>query len=303
MTNLTPVQETRVNAIIKASIDALRNSLTTTIKADFQTMIADQIKTIADQNNTISEMSEKIANLEARLAAVESSPVVTAPEMVQPSQTQFDYSFFAKQLAEPKSVLSKALNNVCVNAVKKNDILADKKSKNLIVVGIPNSTKESAEDRRKDDEAEFENILKELKLHAAVKKVYRIPPKVRNTAAGNSDPLVVEFNDETTSKNILRSGKDLKDTENYKKVFFRPDRTPAAQSEFNKLVVEKNAANEDLKKHDLYNTPFRFIIRADRVVCIDTSKSKTLHGNTVHPFVTDQIARSARAGQYTAASQ
>jgi hypothetical protein len=115
----------------------------------------------------------------------------------------------------------------------------------------------------------------------------------------DSEPLVVEFSDETTRNSILRSGKDLKGTEENKKVFFCPDRTPAEQSDFHKLVEEKNAANEDLKQHKLHNQPFRFIIRADRVVCIDTTKTKIVNGNTVHPFVHDRVAKAARTGVYT----
>jgi hypothetical protein len=81
---------------------------------------------------------------------------------------------------------------------------------------------------------------------------------------------------------------------NFKSVYIRPDRTVSEQAEFNRLHKELKEASDDLAKHNLLNNPFRFVIRGDRVRCVDVKE--TLDNNK-HPFVQWKIACYARKGK------
>jgi hypothetical protein len=130
-------------------------------------------------------------------------------------------------------------------------------------------------------------------------KAYRIKSKPKSPAADQQQqqqhppPIIVEFENLETRNSVVAAGKQLANS-NFKSVYIRPDRTLAEQAEFNRLHKERKEANDDLVKHNLLINPFRFVIRGDRVRCVDVKE--TLDNNK-HPFVQWKIACDARKGK------
>ena len=55
---------------------------------------------------------------------------------------------------------------------------------------------------------------------------------------------------------IVSSAKDLSRIEQNGNVFIRPYRTPAEQSDFNRINKERKEANEDLKRNGKLDNPY-----------------------------------------------
>lgn len=229
-----------------------------------------------------------------RLDALESVNQTPAPT----SPPSIDYSLIAKQLSKPGT----ELYNASIKASKNNEILIEKKARNLIVVGLPNSKKQAIVDRKVDDLNMAKDLIHALNRHSAIKSTYRIKSK-ETGSDGNvceSDPLVLELESETARNEILFAAKDLSTIDEYKKVYIRPDRTPDQQAEFSKLNKSRKDANDDLETHGNLDKPFRFVIRSGKVLCINVKTTKLVNGRRVHPFVGEKVANQARAGPYSA---
>lgn len=60
------------------------------------------------------------------------------------------------------------------------------------------------------------------------------------------------------------------------------------------MLKARNEANHDLKKNGKLDNPFRFVIRGDRVRCINVSETVEINGVAKHPFVEQNVANAAR---------
>ena len=107
-------------------------------------------------------------------------------------------------------------------------------------------------------------------------------------------PLIVDFKYQAFRDAIVSSAKDLSRIEQYENVFIRPYRTPAEQSDFNLINKERREANEDLKRNGKLDNPYRFVIRGDRVRCINVEESQKINGFNKHSYVEWKIANAAR---------
>jgi hypothetical protein len=247
---------------------------------------------IEAKDEIISTLSRKIEQLEEKVMTNDSS----IPTTSQPSEE------FISQIATQIAKTSTKLNNAIVKATKNNEVLTVKKAKNVVVVGLPNSTKTSSEEKKKDDENLVNDLIHTLKRNAKINNTYRLKSRNSESKETNSDPLVVEFESVEARNDILVAAKDLADAPAYEKVYIRPDRTPAEQQEFSELNKERNKANEDLKSHNLLDQPFRFVIRSGRLRCIKVTEKTTVRNRQVHPFVSQQVANDARKGKVSNSS-
>jgi hypothetical protein len=137
-----------------------------------------------------------------------------------------------------------------------------------------------------------------------VVKAYLIKPKIATSAATDQPqqppPVIVEFESIETRNSVVAAGKKLATSEHFKSVYIRPDRTQAEQVEFNRLYRERKEANDDLAKHDLLNKPYRFVIRGDKLRCINVEQTLD---NSKHPFVQWKTACDARKGKHSQQQQ
>jgi hypothetical protein len=202
MTNLTPVQDKQVNQLIKLAIDTLIKELTAQSTAE-------KDKTILEQSEKIEALELKMADLETRLAELVTQTNggtdmasletrLTELERVKQVETTLpssapptiDYTKIAAEITKTGS----SLYNATITAAKKNEALAEKKARNIVVIGLPNSGRTNPAEKKQEDEKAFNELLKSLSRHALVKSTYRIPPKDKQSTNVNaSDPLVVEF--------------------------------------------------------------------------------------------------------------
>jgi hypothetical protein len=139
-------------------------------------------------------------------------------------------------------------------------------------------------------------ILTELGKTASIKSTFRLKPKNGESRAHKDGcyPLVVAFDSEEKRNEILSVSKNLVKCEKFKNVFVEIQRTGDEQNEFQKLLRERNEANNNLEKDGRLNRPYRFVIRSNRVRCIDTTNTIRYNGRDVNPFVSREEEKEAR---------
>ncbi|XP_065683617.1 uncharacterized protein LOC136096376 [Hydra vulgaris] len=94
-----------------------------------------------------------------------------------------------------------------------------KRDKNVIVFGIPNSTDSDAGNRKTFDENILKNLFSEIKVNPdKLNKINRFKnTNENNTKVETSTPLSVELPDSSDKFAILKTAKQLKDSESFKK--------------------------------------------------------------------------------------
>ena len=116
-----------------------------------------------------------------------------------------------------------------------------KRSKNLIISGVPEHETGSVEERREKDEIYVRTILETLKCDpGCYKNISRIG-KIRND--GSRLIRVTVFTAELASQ-ILQTAKLLRRYGEYRKVYINPDRTMAQQKHFSMLHRELKARRD-----------------------------------------------------------
>jgi hypothetical protein len=248
-----------------------------------ETDSAKKEETIAKLVSENAVLLGKVSGLETRVASLESGQAVAASQvLIASSAPVIDYKSIAREVSKPGT----SLNVAFVRAAKLNDEMSDKKIRNIVVVGLPNPKTATNEESKKEDAETVNTLIREMNKNATVKSTFRLKSK-GNPVVGKPqpDPLVVEFENETVRNDILASAKNLSEIEEFKSVYLRPDRTISEQSFFNDLNKQRKTANDELKHYGKLDQPFRYVIRGEKLYCIDVTKKKTVHGRSVHPFV------------------
>jgi hypothetical protein len=103
----------------------------------------------------------------------------------------------------------------------------NKRKKNLVVFGMPNSKKNEAKDRKNNDELEIEKILKYInggkKPDATI---IRFKPKEN---ASKPSPVLIKFKDERVRNEILKNAKKLRIEQTFNNTFINPYLTESQQ--------------------------------------------------------------------------
>ena len=253
-------------------------------KAEFEAAIA----RICVLEQALKLVTEKLATIESENGELKTT--VDRLQVRKPSDGKL-FSDFAAQLAKPGSVANSAI----VSAIATNAQHAATKACNVLVAGVALSTKSDPNHQSQDDIESMNEILTAIHVNAKIVKATRLRPRtsaVNKTAnAKPSHPLLlVQFESESVKSNVIRNARNLAQTDDYKEIFIHPDRTPAEQVAFSKLVTAKNELNRRLEDNKTYNLPFRFVICSGQVRCIDTKRTKDHNGSTVHPFVNMDFA-------------
>jgi hypothetical protein len=131
------------------------------------------------------------------------------------------------------------------------------KENNVIVFGIDESTKTTADEKKSDDKENLEKILTAMNFNKEkVKNIYRLK-SIKKPA-----PLIVSFENTNIRNEALKLGKNLSNSIYKNKIYVNPDLTESQRSNFKRLLDEKKKKN--LENTD--KTKFYYGIRNDRVV-------------------------------------
>ena len=169
----------------------------------------------------------------------------------------------------------------------------ERRSKNVIVRGIKPSTAE-------DDETQVNTFLGAV-CEGDVKavKVHRIRTATQNsTLQNNRSPpapaILVTLENSEVQQKVLKSARHHHVTA-FDQVFALPDRTKAQQFQYSENAKVAQRKNDKLQKSGKLDQPFRFVVRGDRVRCIDFIQSST---NKTSVYATEQQIRELFAYNY-----
>ena len=144
---------------------------------------------------------------------------------------------------------------------------ANKREKNVIIIGIPNSTDSDAANRKKFDEETVKKLFREISVDPLkIKRVHRFKNKDENSKSiSQSSPLLVELPDSSDKFEILKAAKLLRNSTTFQKVYINPDQNESERKLTKELVMKRNQLNEELKSRGDLNNPFRYGIRNNEV--------------------------------------
>lgn len=227
---------------------------------------------ISRLNNENQMLTKKVRELEDKSTQQNSSPVAL-------------YSSIAK--------IGTPANAAIVRAIKQNEKMEEDRATKVVMVGISESQTEE------EDVQKAVKVIRALNTgkNIIIKSVRRLKKKPSKDQAGTTVPyavpLVVEVESKEIRNEIVASAKNLSKLAEYKNTYIRPDRTPAEQTEFINLYKARNNENDNLKKNNKLDNPFRYVIRGDRIRCIDTTVTVEINGVMKHPFVDPKVVKEA----------
>lgn len=242
--------------------------------------------------NTMNSMLIRIKKLEDENKNLKST---LNSKSTNKTSSDTSYASIVAQITKPGSQVNAAV----VNAINLNAKLEQNREKRLVVVGF-----KTASDETKQEEEDLETskkMIQDLEVEASIVKVF--PSRIAKQHTNNANNVdntktpprsfTIEF-DSTTHRNaVLFAANRLRNKDGYQNVFIRPDRTPTEQDNFNRLNKERKENNEKLHANGTLKQPFLFVIRGDKVRCIDITKTVTINDKEKHPFVNSQTALNA----------
>ncbi|ESN92775.1 hypothetical protein HELRODRAFT_164888 [Helobdella robusta] len=138
----------------------------------------------------------------------------------------------------------------------------EKRKKNIIIYGVPESSAPNPTDKRTEDEAKTKKIMKvvdKVNIKAAYSK------RLRSKDTTKPSPLLVDLTDASLRNPVLLAAKKFRDVEGFKSVYISPDLTEAERQLDYKLRQHRNSLNAELGA----DSPFRYSTFSNR--------HKTLH--------------------------
>jgi len=222
----------------KADISELNNKYETLLK-----QVEALSKTVVEQTSTIIALTNRIQQLEENPAA--SSPTTDAWSVV-----------VGKKLNKTPAQLD-MLN--CVANENKDRM---KRDKNLIVFGIPSSTKSEPNEKQLDDEKKIKELLTKVKINSEnVVKCFRLRSKDPN----KPPPIIVETTDTVTRNNIIKAAR-----RKFEGIYVNPDLTEAQRRQDRQLRDELKNKNEPLDlKNNWATAGHYYVIRNNTVVKVE----------------------------------
>lgn len=134
----------------------------------------------------------------------------------------------------------------------------EKRKKNIIIYGVPESGKEVMVERRKEDEKKIAEIMCKIGQDD-VKPVFS--RRLKSKDAQKPGPLLVELSDKSLRNPILLAAKKLKNYNEHERVYISPDLTEAERQLDFQLRQERNKLNAALGSE----SPFRYGIRGNQL--------------------------------------
>ena len=173
--------------------------------------------------------------------------------------------------------------NSAVNDVRERE----RRLKNVVIRGIVDG------DTRDHDEEQVRAFLQAVCPNLdtdAVQKVHRLRHAKQNNPSTDSSKrtpvpsVLVMLNDTETQRKVLKAARHH-NSNKFKGVFAHEDRTPAQQMQYAECAKLARNKNEKLNEQRALDQPFRYVVRGDRVRCIDTHQSREREQSV---YVTEQ---------------
>jgi hypothetical protein len=120
---------------------------------------------------------------------------------------------------------------------------ANKRDKNVIIIGIPNSNDHDPATRKQHDEVIAKELFSELSIDPnKIKRVHRLKNKDESNRS-KSTPLLIELPDSSDKLYVLKSAKQLKNSTNFQRVYINPDQSESERRITKELVQKRNKLN------------------------------------------------------------
>jgi hypothetical protein len=183
-----------------------------------------------------------------------------------------------KQLAQ---VLSKQTTASVTQTLRTVNVVASdaqeraRRSKNVIIRGI-HSAKNEDEDDSTAVRAFLAAVCPDINVeNAKLQRLQNSRPRENDESASSRNPVpsvLVVLNSVEEQQTVLKAARHH-DNPEFKGVFAHEDRTRAQQLQYSECAKQAKDKNKRLESVELLNKPFRFVVRGDRVRCIDFIKS------------------------------
>ena len=201
------------------------------------------------------EFNKMKTDLEKKITALEVK-VTTLEENKSPSISHEDIkdswaNAVKKTTSTPQQML---MINTMVNETKERE----RREKNVVIFGIKASVNNDDSLARTEDTEAIKKVFCDLDVNVEVKNVFKL--RTRNS---KPPPFVVVLKQESERNEILRKARNLRNLNNYEKVFINPDLTMAERYKAKVLRDECKLKNGTISDENFY-----YGIRNDKVIKI-----------------------------------
>jgi hypothetical protein len=217
------------------------------------------LMTFADRINQLERNeNEKSKEIEKLKIDLESAKKVVNPSNISSNWVQV-IKQGAKNAKKPADQL--AVANATISELNERE----RRKKNVVIYGIPESEMEFLTDKKADDGEKIKEIFNIIGK-SNVSPVYARRLKSKDTT--KPGPIIVELSDVSLRNPLLLAAKNLREKEGYKSIYISPDLTEAQRSLDYDLRMKRNEANSTLVE----DSPFRYGIRGNQIVKIKSQQ-------------------------------
>ena len=188
---------------------------------------------IEKQERVIKLQEELITAKEGQLVELRDTVVSSVSSVSDTVKTQIQSYSEAVQGAGNLAGGS-LLDQNTLKTVVKNVVAEEDRSRNILIFGLPEDTEEQITTK-------VEAVLEELGAKPKVEAV-RLGLKARKQSPR---PVKVSVSNSTIATQILSRARNLRDSQQFKKVFISPDRTPEQRAVHRKLVEQLKTKKND----------------------------------------------------------
>lgn len=227
----------------KQEFDALTERVANLEKLikNMDTALKEKNLKIATLENNVTELSGKLIGIERPNVQKELWVNVATKNKPKKSEAQLDI-----------------INTMTIEA---ND--RSKRENNVVIFGLPVSSKALVEEKIKEDENMIRTLFNDLSLDKdKICKIHRLKQGIN---ASRPPPVVIHLSTLQDRNNVLKAAKNLKSMN--RSVFINPDLTIAERHLANQLRTEAKKRNSERKPDDIKK--FYFGIRDNQVKKID----------------------------------
>ena len=143
----------------------------------------------------------------------------------------------------------------------------ERRSKNVVIRGIQPIQGDSPEHDKETARAFLKAVCPNVEPEKVIQLHQSKPSKDKSKSTSTPSILVV-LKDVESQKRVLQAARHH-DNEQFQGVFAHEDRTQAQQLQFAECSKQAKSRNDKLRADGLLDQPFRFVVRGDRVRCID----------------------------------
>jgi hypothetical protein len=256
---------------------------------------------------TSNAVSKKKDDIKQPAKAIGSTQAKKEPNAVL--QMRKEILEMRKEIAELKKQLAQVLSKQTTASVTQtlrtvNVAASDaqeraRRSKNVIIRGIPPTNGD--DDENNDSSAAVRAFLTAVcpAVNVENAKLQRLQNSRNDDSSGKRNPVssvLVVLNSVEDQQAVLKAARHH-DKADFNGVFAHEDRTRAQQLQYSECAKQAKDKNRRLAAVELLDQPFRFVVRGDRVRCIDASHSSVAKKSVYVDERTVQLEIQRKQGQ------